>query len=93
MKSSKFLLQGDANLCHKAHQASSLLLAYHSSFSDLCSRFSSSKIKIIHLQGKELVCIQDLPHKRLGESKNIHLEQSKPSSAFNIIILDVIALF
>lgn len=45
------------------------------------------------MQGKELVCIQDLPHKRLGKSKNTHLEQSKPGSAFNIISLDVITLF
>lgn len=44
------------------------------------------------MQGKELVCTQDLPHDRLGESKNIHLDQSKPGSAFNIISLDVITL-
>lgn len=44
------------------------------------------------MQGKELVHTQDLPHKRLGESKNVHLEQSKSGSAFNIVSLDVITL-
>lgn len=46
----------------------------------------------MHTQGKDLVCTQDLPHKRLGESKNAHLEQSKSGSAFSIVSLDVITL-
>lgn len=37
-------------------------------------------------------CTQDLPHKWLGESKNMHLDQSKPGSAFDVISLDVVTL-
>lgn len=46
----------------------------------------------MQVQGKELLCTQDLPRKRLGESQNTHLEQSRSGSAFNIINLDAITL-
>jgi len=45
----------------------------------------------MYMQGKELVCTQDLTDAWLGESKNTHLE-SRKSGSVQAICLDVITL-